>query len=292
VGRVVQPFVIPPRRATGTITRNLTTAGTATLASLSGGESYEFRKEVVLDSKVVGKFLGRLKEQTGAAMSPALNAALDQASSGRLDALTTPPPSGSDDELAAAFLEGLRLLHAGDLENAAGQFRAALALESDFFPALFYLGACYAAGGRDQEASAAWQTSLISETDSVVYDVLSESLLRLNDTEQAIAVLREAIEIFPDDAGFTRRLAHLYASTGQSAEALQTIAPLLDAEPADEEALFLAMRLLYEALASGRPIGDDDQGLLTRYAERYRSADGARRDLVSQWVAALKDKRP
>ena len=60
-------------------------------------------------------------------------------------------PAGS---LSASFLKGLALLGRNELEAAAQEFREALRIADDFLPAAFYLGACYAAGGRDSEAVA------------------------------------------------------------------------------------------------------------------------------------------
>jgi VWFA-related protein len=292
VGHVVRPFSIPVRRNASVAVGGGPRAGTAALTSLTGDAGFDFRKEAVLDASVVGTFLDRLQSRLGASMSPEVTAAFDQAQAGRFDAVPQEIDGGEEGRLATAFLQGLKLLSAGDLENAAGNFRAALSVESDFFPALFYLGVCYAAGGRDREASAAWQTSLISESDSpVIYKVLSESLLRLNDTDQAVAVLREAIDVWPDNTDFTRRLAHVYASTDQTPEAMEILTALLEAQPADQDALFLAIRLIYEAHSKGRPVDGGDRERLERYAQQYASANGPQQDLVARWVKFVEEKK-
>ena len=62
--------------------------------------------------------------------------------------------------LSITMARGIARLRRGDLEPAAAAFRVAIKLASDFPPAAVYLGACYAAGGRDREAAGAWQLVL------------------------------------------------------------------------------------------------------------------------------------
>ena len=52
-----------------------------------------------------------------------------------------------------AFLNGLSLLSQKRLDPAAASFKSAMNLAPDFYPAMVYLGACYAAGGKDKEAA-------------------------------------------------------------------------------------------------------------------------------------------
>jgi tetratricopeptide (TPR) repeat protein len=197
---------------------------------------------------------------------------------------------GQSDVLSVAFLRGLALLGQGQLEPAAAQFRAALRISNDFLPAAFYLGACYAAGGRDREAVGAWQTSLVSETDSrIVYEVLADALLRLNDGKQAEAIIAEARERWPNDEVFMPRLAAAKVLLNQRAEALALLEPYLERHPTESEPLFLAIRLLYEAHDGGKPLkgAAEDRGLARRFGELYRATEGANQPLVARWVAAM-----
>ena len=73
-------------------------------------------------------------------------------------ALPKDPASGP--LLSTTMARGITRLRRGDLESAATAFRTAIKLASDFPPAAIYLGACYAAGGRDREAAGAWQLVL------------------------------------------------------------------------------------------------------------------------------------
>jgi tetratricopeptide (TPR) repeat protein len=115
---------------------------------------------------------------------------------GVLDAL----PRG--DGLSVSFIRGLALLHQGSVEPAAVQFRDALRANPLFAPAAFYLGACYAASGRDQEAIDAWRTALLSAPDDrLVHATLAEAWLRVGNPDEALAVLAAALGRWPNDAG-------------------------------------------------------------------------------------------
>ena len=122
--------------------------------------------------QVVGFFLDRMNA------ADAAGSAIADAKAGRFDeAAEASVKAGGSERLASVFLNGLALYARGQLEAAAGQFREALRLDSEFFPAAFYLGSCYAAGGRDREAAGAWQTSLVTEGDApFVYTLLGDAL--------------------------------------------------------------------------------------------------------------------
>ena len=55
----------------------------------------------------------------------------------------------------------------------------------------------------------------------------------------------------------------------------------------DTAALFLALRVLYDAHAAGRPVKDaaDDALQATKYGAAYKSAGGPRTALVDRWVS-------
>ena len=79
----------------------------------------------------------------------------------------------------APFLKGLSLLAQGKVDPAAAAFRSAMRANTDFYPAMVYLGACYAAKGQDKEAAGAWNTALIRERDALpVHVLLADALMR------------------------------------------------------------------------------------------------------------------
>jgi tetratricopeptide (TPR) repeat protein len=187
--------------------------------------------------------------------------------------------------LAVAFLEGLTLYGKGDMERAAVKFRDAIKVDSEFFPAIFYLGACYAAGGRDHDAAAAWQTSLVGEGTPLMYALLADALLRLRETESAIQLLEEALGRWPEDSGLQSRLATALAMAGRSDDALEAFDRYLERNPEDTERLFLALRLVYEGRANGRSKRtlEEDQARFDAYATAYSAHGGQQTDLVGRW---------
>ena len=189
------------------------------------------------------------------------------------------------------FLRGLAYLSAGALEPAAAQFRATLDVSSSFLPAAFYLGACFAAGGRDEQAVGAWQTSLATEADArIIFDVLVDALLRLQDGQESMAVIAEARERWPDDDTFLPRLAVAQNLAGQAGSALDTLDRYLERHPRDTDAITLALRILYDAHAAGRSVraGADDGALATSLAGMYKTGGGTNPALIDRWVTAIR----
>ena len=110
---------------------------------------------------------------------------------------------------AAPFIAGLAHLAQGDLQRAAVRFGASLHAAPDFFPAAFYIGACYAADGRDREALVAWRAGLVVEPEApFMHTVVADALLRVRDTTQAVVVLRQAAAVWPDHDEIQMRLGH------------------------------------------------------------------------------------
>jgi predicted Zn-dependent protease len=242
---------------------------------------------------VLSFFLERLSA-TAAADAAALRPAIESARAGKLDEALEALKGTGDDRLAAVFLKGLVSLANGDLKGAEARFDAALRMDQEFLPAAFYLGACYAAAGRDREAAGAWQTSLITESNApFVYTLLGDALLRLRDVEQAIDVLTEARTLWPADNEVGVRLATALVRAGKPADALRVLLPYLDAHPADQEWLFLAMRALYEARTAKRVIEtpDADKARFIKYADAYAAAKGPQQALVDQWRKYVENQR-
>ena len=285
VGQVVRPFRVS---RTGPIVavRAGATAPLKAAAPIAFASRMEaFDKSSVLTPQVLGFFLERLSA-AAAADAAALRPALDSARAGKLEEAVQALKGTGDDRLAAVFLKGLLSLSSGDLKAAEARFSDALRIDSAFLPAAFYLGACLAAGGRDREAAGAWQTALITESNApFVYTLLGDALLRLRDVEQAIDVLMEARTLWPADEQVGVRLATALVRGNKQADALKVLQPHLDAHPADQEWLFLALRALYEARAARRVLdtADADKARFLKYADAYAAAGGSQQALVDQW---------
>lgn len=211
-----------------------------------------------------------------------------EVSEGRLDALDR-FAAGSDASLLAVFLKGLSYYRAAKYEDAAREFRASIRLSSEFLPGIFYLGACYASGGRGREAVGAWQTSLIGDDSRPeVFELLADGFLRLGDTDAAIGAIEEAATKWPDDPRFLMRAVLALAAQDKPGDALQRLLPWLDRQPGDEPALDLAIRLALADLATRQDASDAaavDQ--LQKLVERYRAASRPVPAVATRWLAYL-----
>ena len=287
LGRTSRPFLIDRPAGAGEAGAGEPRAALAFAAT--GGLVRSFSRENALRADALTYFLNRLQASDAEATGQPLTEATEALRGARFgDALAALP--AQSDLLSVAFLKGLALFGQGELPRAAEQFRQALRINSEFLPAAFYLGACYAAGGRDREAVGAWQTSLVSETDSrLIYEVLADALLRLKDGRQAETIIQEARERWPDDETFTVRLAAARVILDQRGDALALLAPYIERHQDDSEALFLAIRLLYEAHDSGKRLksASEDRALAAKYGALYAAAGGSNGPLVARWVGAM-----
>ena len=203
------------------------------------------------------------------------------------EALPRDPESGP--LLSTTMARGIARLRRGDLEPAAAAFRTAIKIASDFPPAAVYLGACYAAGGRDREAAGAWQLVLaLGQEDPVVYRLAADALLRLGDAAGAADVLTDAVRAFPQDAELTRRVALARASAGDAAHALELIEPLLAAGSAEPDVQVLALKLAI-ALAAGNTTSDhaEDLARLQRYRQLLARGQERPPPLIAHWIRHL-----
>jgi len=244
-----------------------------------------FQREDLARRDVVAFFMDVLDKGR-----PALKAVTAQVRKGQLTGAGR-RAFDTGDQMAAAFLRGLELFTQGQINQAATQFNAALSVEPEFAPASLYLGACYAAVGRDRDATTAWRRALLGPAKiPVVYRVLADALLRLGDPQQAVPPLREAFTTWPDDDQIRRQLAVAYASTLQDEAALIAIEPYLTRHPDDHEALLVALHAIYALQTSDTPPLADGEALrqMTQYAEAYVAANGPHGALVTSWVDALR----
>jgi VWFA-related protein len=266
--------------------------GAVALTSIAATMVPAFGKEQVLAPPVVGAFLDQLLGRS-TKQSSALKDAVAAVREGKEPALAE---LAKADLPAAAFLHGIGLFAQADLEAAAGQFRESLRAAPDFYPAMFYLGACYAAGHRDKEAVGAWQTALITQGDvPVVYLLLADAWLRLRDAARATDFLEEATEHWPEDQRFVTRRVAATLMAGQPEMALTTIDRILLQLPSpsqvDPDLLLGGIRLLHDALLAKHPIVsiDDDRGRAQHYGEVYKTLKGAPQEQVTRWLAEIKD---
>jgi tetratricopeptide (TPR) repeat protein len=248
-----------------------------------------FALDQVLAPSILGAFLERVASRSDAS-SPAVRDLLTRARATGLDGLVV-----SDAQAAAApvaaFLRGLTLLADSRLDPAAEAFRAAMRGSPDFAQAMVYLGACYAAAGKDKDAANVWRTALIREGDSpALHIMLADALMRQGRADAALDDLAEARSRWPDDLGLMRRFAVAALVSGKSADGLTALEQLIEKRAEDEPSLAFALLALYEAFESGQPIEsvDQDRARMGRLADAYRVRGGPSLALIDTWLAAAK----
>ena len=283
VGQVSRPFRII-RTAVGMPAAAAAAGGNVTRPTISFTSKMEsFDRAAVLTPQVVGFFVDRMN--IGRTASPTPPAAVAAAREGKFAEATQAAKAGGNSELAAAFFEGLAKYSTGDLEGAAAKFRETVKPGEESFAAAFYLGACYAAGGKDREAASAWQMSLIGEEAPFVYTLLSDALLRLGDTSEALDFLKDATRLWPGNDEVQLRLGTAYSRASKPVEAVQALDSYLAQHPDDQERLFIALKSIYEARSAGQSIGtvEEDRKRFERYAAAYVAAGGTQQPLVEKW---------
>ncbi len=253
-----------------------------------GGASLAFAKprfstSTVLAAGFVTPLIDRLAARPDAAD---VRDALERAKAGPWPTDSAKGPLASA-PLAAHFIAGLGRLQAGDLEEAVGSFRAALRVAPDFAPALIYLGACYAAGAKDQEAAGAWQMALVRERMSPDLQRLAiEAWLRADKPAAALALLNQARQRFPEDDTFVRLQAQTALAAGRQQEGLDLVAALAQPDP---PTLLLALTTLYDAARHKTPVWDASRDLDTMRSlrETYAALQGESLPLVDAWIAEI-----
>ncbi len=247
----------------------------------------------VLTPALLGPALASARELNEGPVPAATSQVADDVAAGRLDGANWSAVHG-DTSLTASFLKGVEQYRAGKLEDAAKAFRAAVRQSSDFLPGIFYLGACYAAGGRGREAVGAWQTSLIGDDSSPdVFELLIDGFLRIGDMEGAIGAIEEASAKWPDDYRFVLRATLAQAAQDKPAQALARLRPWLDKKPEDKEALELALQLALADLAT-RPAGEEQEAIaqLKDLTARYEASGTPVPAVATRWMTYLSNRAP
>ena len=246
------------------------------------GKPPVFELHEMLAPPVVEFFMDQLDEGR-----PAVHALTTQMRAGNLDGVGR-QAFETGNQMAAAFLRGIELFDGQQLDQAAAQFLAALSISPDFGPAAFYLGACYAAAGRDQEATTWWRRALRgSQVLPLEHAALADALFRLGSGPEALALLRDAVTTWPKADLLRRRLAIAHTLEGDPVSALTVIEPYVARHSADHEAVFVALHAIFATHLAGESSlsREEASDRMTEYAASYRSARGPHGAIVEDWVA-------
>ena len=242
-----------------------------------------FVTSTVLAPAFVAPLIDRLAARPDAAP---VRDALEQSKAGPWPTDSAKGPLAAS-PLAAQFIAGLGRLQAGDLEEAAQAFRAALKIAPDFAPSLTYLGACYAAGAKDQEAAGAWQMALVRERTSPDLQRLAiEAWLRADKPAAAQALLNQARQRWPDDDAFVRLQAQIALADGRQQEGVELVGQL---KQPDQSTVLLALTTLYDASRRRTPIwgAAGDLERMRALRESYAALQGESLALVDAWIAEM-----
>ena len=294
VGKLTRPFDVTAR---GTVAGGVTGGApavdatappSATRAVMTGVvvavRPTVFRREDVLTPEML-----RAAYEVIDKNHPAVKAATTRARNGKLEG-TAIMALEAGDQNAGSILRGIELLIKGDINPAANQFGVALRNAPDAPLASFFLGACYAAAGRDKEAVSAWERARAANLQLPELQlVIADAWLRLGQPASALEPLRQALERHPQDDQIRRNLAIAQAHLGLHELAYPTIVPFLDRNPRDADALMIALHALYQIHIEGKTIGsaDEDKARAATYARAYAEANGPQLALVEKWAEYL-----
>jgi VWFA-related protein len=277
VGVLVRPFVL--ERIEGTNAAAPSSA-VAVPPAVVTPPLPKFDRAIALDRGLLDAMLTMVEQR-----SPDLKKALSEARGGRFD-VAAREAFNEGDLVVGAFLSGVDLFSKGELDEAADQLQAAAGPRREFFPAAFFLGACYAAAGRDQDAAGTWQLALGKEQrPTSAYLMAADARLRIGQAQSAIDILKPAFDRAPTNDDLARRLATAYAMTNRHSDALTVLDAYLLRHPDDQDMLFVAIASQYEAVRGGQILSNIDRDKVQKYAAAYQ---GPNRSLVDKYLVTMK----
>ncbi len=195
----------------------------------------------------------------------------------------------SGDQAAAAFFKGLDWYSKGQLNQAVTQLELAAGPRRDFFAAAFYLGAAFAAAGRDRDAAGVWQIAMGNEPrPQLAYTLLADARLRDGQPASVVDILKPAYERTPADDEIAYRLMAAYLMLGRYEEALPVLHGYLSRDATDEFALFAAVFAQYQVTTRERlvlPAAD-----LARIARYVRAYQGPYQPLLAKYLQLIRGR--
>jgi VWFA-related protein len=277
---------VPPEAGSSTTAAHGTATAPATPVIAFASTIETFDRRAVLTRPVIGFFIDRMSIVGLPPVPDTLVPAIGYARMGQFTEVLRIVDTARSDHVVGSFLAGLAELARGDVNRAATDFAQALKTVPGFFPAAFYLGACYASGGQDRDAATIWRTTLVTHPSAPwIYTVLSDALLRSKETAQAVNLLRETVKLWPENDDVLMRLGTALSMAGQPAQALKTLDGYLSRHPDDADRLLLVMRMLYEARILNRPLdtADGDRAQFLRYFAAYEKLGHPKLDQATEW---------
>ena len=138
---------------------------------------------------------------------------------GAITALGSPPDRRGD--ASKHFKRGNALYARGNVQEAVGEFRAALQIDPTFARAHESLGVALENLGNLDAAMAEYREAVrLKPDDPFAHDNLGRTLLKKGDADAAIAEHSQALRLKPDDPFFHRNLGLAFKQKGDNAAAL------------------------------------------------------------------------
>jgi VWFA-related protein len=293
---VMSPAMLPPGRyvARARVMRGSNVAGVLVRPFIIDGSSRgalpmpflqgnvaKFDPKVAMRRDLLDAMLDSVAKSSPDLKSPLAEARAGRYSAAALEALT------AGNQTAAAFFKGLDWYSKGQLNDAATQLALAAGPRREFFPAAFYLGAAFAAAGRDRDAAGIWQLALGKEPRPAIYYILlADARLRDGQSESVIDILKPAYERTPADDELGQRLASAYLMNGRYAEAVPVLDSYLTRHPDEQVALFAAVFAQYHVATRERlAVSAADQAKLAGYVRAYK---GPYQPLLAKYLEILR----
>jgi VWFA-related protein len=269
-GVLVRPFILDPQGAAA-----------AASSPFVRGTVAEFEPRVVVTSEILGTLLDSVETEF-----PGLDGPLAEARAGRYGTAAIESLL-SGEQAAAAFFKGLDWYSLGQLGQAATQFEVASGPRREFFAAAFYLGAVYAAAGRDRDAAGVWQLALGDEPRPMMaYTLLADARLRDGQPGSVIDILRPVHAREPENDDIGRRLVSAYLMIGRYEDALPVLEGYLSRNPTDEVGLFAAVFAQYQVATRERLVLSDDE--VSRVARYVRAYEGPYEALLAKYLQSIR----
>ena len=254
--------------------------------ALVGGLSPFDRKELLSPAMLAPIFAAVDNRPAGS------KAAMKEARAGDLGAAAI-TALGDDDQALATFLKGLEFYQKAQLDRAATQFQSSMQIAPTFAPSRLFMGAALAEANRHREAAGLLQSAATAPPNATIARLAGEEWLKAGQPHLAITPLELAVQQ-PGAEPRTRKLLGLaYVLGGRPVDAVATLTPYLDVNPADSPALLAVLFGTYiRHLQAPQPATlAADRANMVKWAKAYASAKGPMQPLVAAWVKHVQDAK-
>ena len=288
-GHLLRPFRIVPASAANGEAAVPTSGGALPnemVTLLLGGLSNFDRKELLSPAMLTSIFAAVESRPAGS------KAAIKEARAGDLGAAAM-TALGDNDQVLATFLKGLEFYQKAQLDRAATQFQSSMQMAPTFAPSRLFMGATLAEANRHREAAGLLQSAATAPPNAAIARLAGEEWLKAGQPQLAITALELAMQQ-PGTEQRTRKLLGIaYVLGGRPVDAVATLTPYLDANPADPAALLAVLfgtyiRHLQAPAPATLPV---DRANMAKWAKAYASAKGPLLPMIDAWVKHVQDTK-